>query len=151
MPASRTKFLVTVIAGTLILTVLCIITAMFLFAQQSAMTRVLRENVSSRRAAVDLEECLYDISALLHDNVDDVSALNDRLEQHLKRLREVADQPGELESSKELDRGLQEYLDSWRRIPVRSDAGHDAAVEATLRMTPVFRALKCGTRCRAVR
>lgn len=132
MPASRTKFLVTVIAGTLILTVLCIITAMFLFAQQSAMTRVLRENVSSRRAAVDLEECLYDISALLHDNVDDVSALNDRLEQHLKRLREVADQPGELESSTELDRGLQEYLDSWRRIPVRSDAGHDAAVEATL-------------------
>lgn len=53
--------------------------------------RVFRENVTSRRAAVDPEECLYDIAALLNDEVDDVSALNDRIEQHLRRLREVAD------------------------------------------------------------
>ncbi len=77
--AIRLRFLLPAAIGTLLLTALCIITAQFMFQQQSIMTRVLRENVTSRRAAVDLEECLYDISALLHDNVDDVSALHDRL------------------------------------------------------------------------
>ncbi|MBC7964827.1 MAG: hypothetical protein H7Z17_02785 [Fuerstia sp.] len=74
--AIRLRFLLPAAAGTVVLTALCIITAQFLFQQQSAMTSVLRENVTSRRAAVELEECLNDISALLHDNVDDVSAIH---------------------------------------------------------------------------
>jgi two-component system sensor histidine kinase HydH len=77
MSAFRMRFLFPAAAGTVVLTMLCIETAQFLFQQQSAMTSVLRENVTSRRAAVDLESCLYDISALLHDNVDNVSSLND--------------------------------------------------------------------------
>ena len=116
------------------LTALCIITAQFLFQQQSAMTSVLRENVTSRRAAVELEECLYDISALLHDNVDDVSALHDRLNQHLVRLRTVADQPEEKEASRELDEGLAKYLKLYEAIPAHDVANHDEAVATALRV-----------------
>lgn len=131
---SRTRFLLLVLAGTLVLTGFCIVTALFLFNQQSAMTRVLRENVSSRRAAVDLEASLYDIQALLQDNVADVSAINNRLTRLLKRLSEVADQPAELEASRQLDDGLREYLQSWKQIPSRDDEGYSAAVNATLRL-----------------
>ena len=60
MSAIRLRFLWPAALGTLALTGLCILTAQFLFRQQSTMTSVLRENVTSRRAAVDLEECLYD-------------------------------------------------------------------------------------------
>lgn len=127
------KFLIPAAALTVILTTLCIVTALFLFQQQSAMTRVLRENVTSRRAAVDTEECLYDISALLYDNVSDVSALNDRLGKHLRRLREVADQQEEISASEQLDAGLSNYLTSWKDIPPSSDPGHKAAVETALR------------------
>ena len=132
MSAIRMKFLLPAAAVTLVLTMLCIVTAMFLFRQQSAMTSVLRENVTSRRAAVDLEECLYDIAALLHDNVDDVSALNERLEQHLRRLRKVADQPEELAASAKLDGGLAEYLETWKKIPTKADPQHEIAVQVAL-------------------
>jgi two-component system sensor histidine kinase HydH len=132
MLPARMKFLWPAAAVTLLLTMLCIVTAMFLFQQQSAMTRVLRENVTSRRAAVDLEACLYDISALLLDNVDDVSALNDRIEQHLRRLREVADHPEEIEASKRLDGGLAEYLKAWQQIPAKTDPQHEEAVRVAL-------------------
>ena len=131
--AIRLRFLLPAAIGTVLLTALCIITAQFMFQQQSIMTRVLRENVTSRRAAVDLEACLYDISALLHDNVDEVSALHDRLDQHLSRLREVADQPAELEASRELDDGLAKYMEAWRQIPDKEDANHDVAVRFALR------------------
>lgn len=134
MSGSKTKLLSLVVAGALLLTGLCIVIALSLFQQQSVMTQVLRENVTSRRAAVDLETCLYDISALLQDNVDDVSSLNDRLEQLLDRLREVADQDVELDASRQLDRGLKEYLASWNQLPPVQAPGHEEAVRATLRV-----------------
>jgi len=132
--AIRLRFLLPAAAGTVLLTSLCIIIAQFLFQQQSAMTFVLRENVTSRRAAVDLEECLYDISALLNDKVDDVSALNSRIGQHLGRLREVADHPEELEASRQLDEGLTKYMQVWKQIPAKDDVQHDVAVRVAIRM-----------------
>ena len=132
--AIRLRFLLPAAAGTVVLTALCIITAQFLFQQQSAMTSVLRENVTSRRAAVELEECLYDISALLHDNVDDVSALHERLNQHLVRLRTVADQQEEKDASQELDEGLAKYLQLYEEIPADDVPNHDEAVATALRV-----------------
>ena len=131
--AIRLRFLLSAAAGTMLFTVLCIVTAQFLFQQQTAMTIVLRENVTSRRAAVDLEECLNDISALLHDNVDQVSALHDRLGKHLARLREVADQPEEIEASQQLDEGLTKYMHAWEHIPAKEDIQHDTAVRTAIR------------------
>ncbi len=128
MSVIRFRFLIPAAIVTLILTVMCIVTALLLFEQQSAMTGVLRENVSSRRAAVDLEECLYDISTLLRNNVDEVSPLNDRLVGHLKRLREVADQPEEQEASDKLEQGLKIYLIAWDKIPPREDPEHREGV-----------------------
>lgn len=128
MSVIRFRFLIPAAIVTLILTVMCIVTALLLFEQQSAMTGVLRENVTSRRAAVDLEECLYDISTLLRNNVDEVSPLNDRLVGHLKRLREVADQPEEQEASDKLEQGLKVYLIAWDKIPPREDPEHREGV-----------------------
>jgi len=128
MSVIRFRFLIPATIVTLILTVMCIVTALLLFEQQSAMTGVLRENVTSRRAAVDLEECLYDISTLLRNNVDEVSPLNDRLVGHLKRLREVADQPEEQEASDKLEQGLKIYLIAWDKIPPREDPRHREGV-----------------------
>lgn len=128
MSVIRFRFLIPAAIVTLILTVMCIVTALLLFEQQSAMTGVLRENVTSRRAAVDLEECLYDISTLLRNNVDEVSPLNDRLVGHLKRLREVADQPEEQEASDKLELGLKVYLIAWDKIPPREDPEHREGV-----------------------
>lgn len=128
MSVIRFRFLIPAAIVTLILTVMCIVTALLLFEQQSAMTGVLRENVTSRRAAVDLEECLYDISTLLRNNVDEVSPLNDRLVGHLKRLREVADQPEEREASDKLEQGLEVYLDVWKKIPPLEDPDHREGV-----------------------
>ncbi|MFO0976066.1 MAG: ATP-binding protein [Planctomycetaceae bacterium] len=132
MSVIRFRFLIPAAIVTLILTVMCIVTALLLFEQQSAMTSVLRENVTSRRAAVDLEECLYDISTLLRHDVDQVSPLNDRLVGHLKRLREVADQPEERDASEKLETGLQRYLEMWEKIPPREDTEHPAGILAAV-------------------
>ncbi|MBL8814869.1 MAG: hypothetical protein JNL58_02475 [Planctomyces sp.] len=98
------------------LTALCVITAVFLFQQQSEITDILKENVNSRRASVDLEECLVDITVLLKDHVDDVSALHNRLEQHLFRLAEVADQPMEKELSQRLEQAFVAYQRTWNTL-----------------------------------
>lgn len=98
------------------LTTLCVVTAVFLFQQQSQITDILKENVNSRRASVDLEECLVDLTILLKDHVDDVSALHNRLEQHLHRLAEVADQPMEKELSQRLDQAFVEYQRTWTTL-----------------------------------
>lgn len=128
MSAIRLRFLLPAAAATALLTGLCIVTALFLFRQQSAMTSMLRENVTSRRAAVDLEQCLYDISALLRSKSEDVAVLNERLQQHLDRLRVVADQPEELEASRQLDQGLSDYLQAWQQILPPEHAQHDKSV-----------------------
>ena len=130
----RLRFLLPAAAGTVVLTALCIITALFLFQQQSVMTSILRESVTSRKAAVELEASLYEISALLHDNVDDVSGLHDRLNEHLVRLRTVADQPEEKEAARALDEGLAKYLHLFEEIPDHDAANHDEAVATSLRV-----------------
>ncbi len=98
------------------LTVLCVVTAVFLFQQQSRVSDLLKENVSSRRASVDLEECLIDLTVLLEDQVNDVSALHERLEQLLVRLENVADQPMEKELSSHLNSAYPEYLRVYSQL-----------------------------------
>lgn len=131
----------------LCLTVLCVVTAVFLFQQQSQVSDILKENVNSRRASVDLEECLIDLAVLLEDHVDEVSALHGRLESLLVRLDEVADQPMEKELSRNLNSAYQEY----RQTYVKLRTGDVEADEQRLRGISRFLNVKMITPCREFR
>ncbi len=115
------------------LAALCVITAVFLFQQQSEITDILKENVNSRRASVDLEECLVDLTILLKDHVDDVSALHNRLEQHLFRLAEVADQPMEKELSQRLEQAFVAYQQTWNTLRTGDPDADEQQLQRSIR------------------
>jgi two-component system sensor histidine kinase HydH len=121
-----------VVGVTLCLAALCAITAVSLFDQQAAVARVLRENVASRRAGVELEECLTDLIALEKDRVESVSALHDRVLTHLRTIEGVADEPAEQNLFARLNGAFAEYLRRWQGMPPPGDPVHEAALrEAT--------------------
>src|SRR4051794_37637832 len=91
----RWRYLWPLVFTSLSLVVLCAYTAISLFHQQAAIAGELRENVASRRAATDLEECLLDINLLLKNRVEKVEALHQRAEHHFKQIDRFADQPEE--------------------------------------------------------
>lgn len=124
----RRHFIIPLLMVPVCLTGLCILTATFLFRQQSTMTEVLRENVSSRRASVDLEACLSDLRVLLIARVENVSALHERLRTNLDRLREVADQPVEQELSRKLEEAFEDYLTLWKSILLDKGTNREGAV-----------------------
>lgn len=106
---------------------LCAITAASLFAQQRGINRLLRENVQSQRAAVELEECLLDLIALEDDRVEAVAVLHDRARQRLDHLVDSANSPEEVALREQMESAFAEYLLRWRALPAASDPKHDAA------------------------
>ena len=128
MPGVKYKFLWPVVLITLCLVTLCAFTALSLFHQQQTNTRVLRENVSSRRAASDLRSCLNLLIALEQNRIESVSELHDRAQEHLNEVRRFADQSKEKEMSARLDEGFAGYLRRWQALPPPEDTGHEQAV-----------------------
>jgi signal transduction histidine kinase len=117
---------------TLCLVALCAFTAFSLFRQQATLTETLGEAVASRRAAVELQECLLDLLALLKDRVRSVSALHDRARRHLVTLRKVADEAEEQRLADRLDHAFETYLSRWGRMPPANQPGEARAfAEAT--------------------
>lgn len=127
MTAFRLRYLGPVVLIALCLISLCTFTALSLFHQQASLTRVLRENVESRRAAVELEECLTDLIALEDDRVESVAVLHDRVRVLLAAVQEVADQAEERRLRDRLDRGFVDYLGRWQAMPPPGQPGHDPA------------------------
>src|SRR6478736_6412012 len=95
MNGLRWRFLWPVLMVTICLATLCVLTAVSLFHQHATIAGVFQENVASRRAAVELEECLTDLIALEHARVETVAPLHARTRAHLNTLANVADQPEE--------------------------------------------------------
>lgn len=133
MAGFRFRYIVPVLFISLCLIVLCTIVAVSLFGQQSALTRVLRENVQSQRTAVELEECLLDLIALEDDRVERVAVLHDRVRRLLEDVGAAADQPEERTLYSKMSGSFQEYLQRWKAMPVASDAGHDESRRAATR------------------
>jgi signal transduction histidine kinase len=132
MTALRWRLLGPVALGTLCLVALCVFTALSLFHQQATVTGVLRENVSSRRAAADLRGCLNTLIALETHHVESVSDLHARAQAHLAEIREYANHPDERALSDQLESGFARYLELWESLPPLADARHPAKVaEAT--------------------
>lgn len=133
MSAVRLRYLGPVVLIALSLAVLCTITAVSLLQQQEAVTDVLRENVESRRAAVELEECLTDLVALEDDRVESVAVLHDRVRTLLASTRRAADQPEEQALQAKLEAAFADYLGRWAALPPPPDPGHEAARAAATR------------------
>lgn len=132
MLSFRVRYLAPIVFVSLCFVTLCTITAVTLFLQQTAITRVLRENVSSRRAASDLRECLNILVELEHRQIENVSELHAQAQSHIRLMRTFADQPNELNLCERLESGFAEYLARWQSLPPQTDRRHDAAVaEAT--------------------
>ncbi len=132
MSGLRWRFLGPVSLGTLCIVALCAFTAISLFHQQATITSVLRENVSSRRAAADLRGCLNTLIALELNQVESVAELHTRAQTHLTEIRKLANHPEEKALSARLDDGVTRYLALWQSLPPKGDPAHAARVtEAT--------------------
>lgn len=130
MNGFRWGFLWPVALGTLCLVALCAFTAVSLFRQQATITEVLRENVSSRRAAADLRGCLNTLVELEAHQIEAVSDLHARSQQYLNDIRAFANHPREAELSAKLDDGFARYLRMWAALPPKAAANHDERVRA---------------------
>lgn len=132
MSGFRLKYLGPIALFALCILVLCSFTALSLFHQQAAVTRVLRENVSSRRAAAELRGCLNVLVELEHRHVETVSDLHTEAQQRIRDVRQFADQPEEQVLANRLEAGFAEYLRRWQALPPAVDPKHDAvAANAT--------------------
>src|SRR5262245_46142485 len=95
MRAIRSRFFWPLTLITVSLVTLCAVTAVSLFHHQATITGVLRENVSSRKAAADLRGCLNTLIALETHRVESVSDLHARAQTHLNEIGQLANQPEE--------------------------------------------------------
>src|SRR5712672_3497564 len=102
----RWRFFWAVTLASICLVVLCVLTAVSLFHQQATIANVLRENVASRRAAVEMEECLNNVITLEHKRIEEVSPLHDRLRVHLAAIRLVSDEPEEQRLANQIEAGF---------------------------------------------
>lgn len=122
----RFRYIGPVLLITLCLVALCAFTAVSLLNQQTTLSRSLRENVESRRAAVELEECLTDLIALENDRVESVAVMHDRVRVLLAAVRAAADQPEESELCDRIERNFADYLQHWKRMPPPGDPSHES-------------------------
>src|SRR3954468_17797662 len=97
MHGLRLRYLGPFLLVTLCLVLLCTFTAISLLHQQAAVTKVFKENVASRKAAVELEQCLADLLALENAENEDIAVLHERVESLLRGVEAAADQPEEVE------------------------------------------------------
>ncbi len=123
----RWKFVWPVVLATICLVGLCMFTAVSLLRQQATVHRAIRDDLQSRRAAVELEECLADVLALQQDRVEGVSVLHDRARKHLATLAETADEPVEQEQVSQLKTAFNDYLQKWDAMPPPGKVGHEPA------------------------
>jgi signal transduction histidine kinase len=117
----------------LVLIALCVFTAVSLFHQQATVARVLHETMTSRRAAVKLEECLTDLITLENEQVGAVAPLHDRVREHLVKIQEASDTPEEQQLAAQLHRSFAEYLKHWQALPPPGTSGRPQAFRNTTR------------------
>jgi len=115
------------------LVTLCVVVAVSLFHQQATVARVFQENVASRRAAVELEECLTDLVTLEQANVESVAPLHARVRLHLDNIKSVADQATEKELAAKIAEEFAAYLRMWQQIPPPGHPMHADAFRAATR------------------
>jgi two-component system sensor histidine kinase HydH len=141
MKRFQTRVLWPVVGVAACLLVLGALTATSLIWQQSDLADVFRENLNSRRAAIELDECVSDLLLVLRNRAESPDApplgtaiepLHRRAREHLADIRRFADQPAEKHLADQLDAGFTRYLTEWegRREEVRRVAAAADRLEA---------------------
>ena len=133
MTGLRWRFLWPVLMITVCLVTLCVFTAVSLFHQHATIAGVFQENVASRRAAVELEECLQDLIALEHAHVKTVTPLHDRAREHLLSITRYADEPREQVLAARMTEMFEVYLRRWEELPPPEDSRYESAVREVTR------------------
>jgi two-component system sensor histidine kinase HydH len=133
MSAFQWRFLGAVSLGTVCLVALCALTAVSLFHQQVTIANVLREHVSSRRAASDLRGTLNTLIALETNQIESVADLHTRAAAQLQDIRNQANLERERQLSQQLDEGFNQYLQKWKNLPPKNHPDHLAGVLAATR------------------
>ena len=128
MTRFRTQILLPVSLIAACLSVLSTLVAMSLIGQQNTVAELQRENLGSRRVAVELDECLTDMLLLLRDRFEDTEKLHGRAKIHLVEIRMYADQPTEKQLADRLEVGFKHYLDLREAAPRKGSPGHDEAL-----------------------
>jgi signal transduction histidine kinase len=105
------------------LATLCVATAVYLFQEQTRFHSVFRENVASRKAAVEMEKTLAGLIAP-EDRAEPVSVLRESAEKQLNEMAKHADESEEKEQYAEMTSGFAEYLKQWDRLPAANSADY---------------------------
>ncbi|RPI90418.1 MAG: hypothetical protein EHM42_01405, partial [Planctomycetaceae bacterium] len=126
------RFSAPIVLASALLLALCGILAVSLYGQQTEVSRLLHENIEFRREAARLEASLTDLDELLKNRVENVEALHDTIETHLRRIRELADRPEEKQLADRLIASFERYRLAWIAIPARLAPTHDVAVNNAL-------------------
>jgi hypothetical protein len=103
------------------LATLCVATAVYLFQEQTRFHSVFRDNVASRKAAVEMEKTLAGLIAP-EDRAEPVSVLRESAEKQLNEMAKHADESEEKEQYEEMTSGFEDYLKQWDRLPSANSA-----------------------------
>lgn len=128
------RVLLPLVASGLLSFAVCALMAVFLFHEQATSAAALQENIQSHRASADLEENIADLVALLRDRVEGVSAVNDRIVEHIDLVLKLADHPEESLLANRVNDSFQRYLTYWREIADKPGTAHDEEIRIALQI-----------------
>lgn len=143
MAGLRWRLLWPAVVAAVFLAALCTFTAVSLFNEQEKVARVFRDNVESRRAAVELEECLGALIDLENARVETVGELHKRARHHLKALSDLSDEPEERRLSDQMEVTFAAYLDRWQGLPPPAAPAREQAVRAATRYLESYVLVPC--------
>lgn len=116
------RYLYPVLAAGLLLTALTVYTAVGLLFEQARITRVLRENVSSRAAAADFRGTLNTLVALELNQIESVSELHSRALTQISTIQKYADHSEEQRLVQQIVDGFATYLNMWEKAVATAEA-----------------------------
>ncbi len=131
----QTRILLPICLISTCLLTLSVLAARSLIRQQLTVAELQRENLGSRRVAIELDECLTDLLLMLRDRIADTGKLDDRAKLHLVDIRAFADQPIEQDLADRLETGFAAYLILRKSMPPPGSPQYeDALREAAARL-----------------
>lgn len=120
---------------SLVLCVLCIAAAVYLYQEQTTTVEALSEDVESRKIAQDLETILKSLVTLIGENNEQLEDLNLEAAEVLANCQEHANKPREIELVERLSASFGRYHDLWESrltVPVQGRAAVRAAARSVL-------------------
>lgn len=127
------RYLYPVLVAGVLLTGLTVYTAVGLLFEQARITRVLRENVSSRAAAADFRGTLNTLVALETNQVEGVAELHSKALMQISTIQKYADHAEEQRLVQIIVDGFAQYLSLWEKATSTSEAVKNEELVSTIK------------------